>query len=176
MFVRRPTEDLIFNDQFKFVVQIKEHFRQKRPQQNCGQDTSHSVCIFMPKVFPTEFYKLLFIQLTEIIFHPMLQMRLSLQQLPSCIFLVKTIFLCESATSLLLMWSDMYYLLTYTTATLSLSLSLSLHCMQGSDSPTLLCKAQIQCPPLNRITLGRLKSDNNNWMIKITGDFFYCLD
>jgi len=109
MFVRRPTEDLIFNDQFKFVVQIKEHWRQicgyKRPQQQqYGQDTSHIVCIFMPKVFPTEFYKLLFIQLTEIIFLlNAANETFSAAATTELYFLVKTIFLCESATSLLLM-------------------------------------------------------------------------
>jgi hypothetical protein len=30
---------------------------------------------------------------------------------------------------------------------------------------------QIQCPPLNRISLGRHKSDNNNRMIQLTDVF-----
>jgi len=33
---------------------------------------------------------------------------------------------------------------------------------------------QIQCPPLNRITLGQHKSDNNNRIIQLT-DGFYAL-
>jgi hypothetical protein len=33
----------------------------------------------------------------------------------------------------------------------------------------------IQCPPLNRITLGQHKSDNNNQMIQLTDGFMYYL-
>ena len=32
------------------------------------------------------------------------------------------------------------------------------------------------CPPLNRITLGQPKSDNNNRLIRLTNVFVYCLD
>jgi len=32
-------------------------------------------------------------------------------------------------------------------------------------------KISIQCPPLNRITLGQHKSDNNNRMIQLTDVF-----
>ncbi len=34
-----------------------------------------------------------------------------------------------------------------------------------------LCRKDIQCPPLNRITLGQRKSENNNRMIQLTNVF-----
>ncbi len=38
-----------------------------------------------------------------------------------------------------------------------------------------LCRKDIQCPPLNRITLGQRKSDNNNRMIQLTNVFWVLL-
>ena len=43
--------------------------------------------------------------------------------------------------------------------------------MQNSFVLTRKDKIQIQCPLLNRITLGRHKSDNNNRMIQLTDVF-----
>ncbi len=42
----------------------------------------------------------------------------------------------------------------------------SLH--SGFDNPKKQTQLLLQCPPLNRITLGQHKSDNNNQMIQLT--------
>ena len=45
--------------------------------------------------------------------------------------------------------------------------------MQSQSCNFIQC-LQVQCPPLNRITLGQHKSDNNNWLIQLTDIFVYC--
>ena len=46
--------------------------------------------------------------------------------------------------------------------------------MQNEFESNSISHIEIQCPPLNRITLGQHKSDNNNQLIQLTDVFVYC--
>ncbi len=51
---------------------------------------------------------------------------------------------------------------------------LKIPCTNSCPRYVLMFYFHVQCPPLNRITLGQHKSDNNNRMIQLTDVFYVC--